>query len=133
MRPLVGAACAGAAARLLGIVSRDALVAAITDEIAPLGPAVVAESRTRAQALIRAGRVLVDDVPSDKPGTRVRESAAVRVRGEDGFKVYPRTVVDHDDLTGIFHTSENLLDLSYTARYCAFFVESGNNDTDSPR
>jgi 23S rRNA (cytidine1920-2'-O)/16S rRNA (cytidine1409-2'-O)-methyltransferase len=37
----------------------------------------------RAQALIRAGKVLVDDVPVDKPGTRVREEAAVRVRGAD--------------------------------------------------
>jgi 23S rRNA (cytidine1920-2'-O)/16S rRNA (cytidine1409-2'-O)-methyltransferase len=33
--------------------------------------------------LIRAGRVLVDDVPVDKPGTRIRPDAAVRVRGDD--------------------------------------------------
>jgi len=39
-------------------------------------------SRTRAQALIRAGRVLVDEVPVDKPGTRVPAQAAVRLRGE---------------------------------------------------
>ena len=43
----------------------------------------LAESRTRAQALIRTGRVLVDDVPVDKPGTRVREDVPLRVRGED--------------------------------------------------
>lgn len=43
----------------------------------------LAESRTRAQALIRAGRVLVDDVPVDKPGTQVRVDAALRVRGEE--------------------------------------------------
>lgn len=43
----------------------------------------LAESRTRAQALIRAGRVLVDDVPVDKPGTRVRPEATLRVRGSD--------------------------------------------------
>jgi 23S rRNA (cytidine1920-2'-O)/16S rRNA (cytidine1409-2'-O)-methyltransferase len=42
----------------------------------------LADSRTRAQALIRAGQVLVDDTPQDKPGTRVRDEAAVRVRGE---------------------------------------------------
>jgi len=42
----------------------------------------LADSRTLAQALIRAGRVLVDDVPVDKPGTRVAEAAPVRVRGE---------------------------------------------------
>jgi 23S rRNA (cytidine1920-2'-O)/16S rRNA (cytidine1409-2'-O)-methyltransferase len=41
----------------------------------------LAESRTRAAALIRTGDVLVDDAPVDKPGTRVRAEAAVRVRG----------------------------------------------------
>ena len=43
----------------------------------------LAPSRTKAQALIRTGRVLVDDVPVDKPGTSIREDAALRVRGED--------------------------------------------------
>ncbi len=42
----------------------------------------LADSRTRAQALIRAGQVLVDDTPQDKPGTRVRDESQVRVRGE---------------------------------------------------
>lgn len=41
----------------------------------------LAETRSRAEALIRSGQVLVDDVPVDKPGTRVREGAALRVRG----------------------------------------------------
>jgi 23S rRNA (cytidine1920-2'-O)/16S rRNA (cytidine1409-2'-O)-methyltransferase len=41
----------------------------------------LADSRTRAQALIRAGQVLVDDTPHDKPGTRVRDDAEIRVRG----------------------------------------------------
>ena len=41
----------------------------------------LADSRVRAQALIRAGHVLVDDTPQDKPGTRVRDAARVRVRG----------------------------------------------------
>lgn len=42
----------------------------------------LAESRSRAQALIMTGDVLVDDVPVDKAGTRVRDEAVVRVRGE---------------------------------------------------
>ncbi len=42
----------------------------------------LAESRSQAQGLIRAGRVLVDDTPIDKPGTRVAAGASVRVRGE---------------------------------------------------
>jgi 23S rRNA (cytidine1920-2'-O)/16S rRNA (cytidine1409-2'-O)-methyltransferase len=39
------------------------------------------ESRTKAQARVMAGEVLVDDVVVDKPGTRVREEARVRLRG----------------------------------------------------
>jgi 23S rRNA (cytidine1920-2'-O)/16S rRNA (cytidine1409-2'-O)-methyltransferase len=38
------------------------------------------ETRSRASALIRAGCVLVDDVPVDKPGTAVRPEAALRLR-----------------------------------------------------
>lgn len=37
----IGATCAGAAARLMGIISRESLNQAIRDEIAPLGDAVV--------------------------------------------------------------------------------------------
>jgi len=43
----------------------------------------LAETRSRAEALIRTGRVLVGDVPVEKPGTKVRDEAPVRVRGED--------------------------------------------------
>jgi 23S rRNA (cytidine1920-2'-O)/16S rRNA (cytidine1409-2'-O)-methyltransferase len=43
----------------------------------------LAESRSRAQALIRAGRVLVDDTPRDKPGARVADGARLRLRGEE--------------------------------------------------
>jgi 23S rRNA (cytidine1920-2'-O)/16S rRNA (cytidine1409-2'-O)-methyltransferase len=41
----------------------------------------LAETRSQAEALIRAGRVLVDDVPVEKPGTRVRAGARLRLRG----------------------------------------------------
>jgi len=43
----------------------------------------LAPSRTRAQALIREGRVLVNEVPIDKPGTQISEDAVLRVRGVD--------------------------------------------------
>jgi 23S rRNA (cytidine1920-2'-O)/16S rRNA (cytidine1409-2'-O)-methyltransferase len=42
-----------------------------------------AASRERAQALILAGRVLVDEQRVDKPGTSVREEAAIRLLGAD--------------------------------------------------
>lgn len=41
----------------------------------------LAESRAKAQALIMAGVVLVDDVVSDKPGHRIRADCVVRLRG----------------------------------------------------
>lgn len=47
----------------------------------------LAESRNRAQALITAGRVLVDDAVVDKVGTRIADEAAVRVRGGGGSYV----------------------------------------------
>lgn len=40
----------------------------------------LAESRERAQALIRAGQVLVDDEVADKPGRRVAAEATLRLR-----------------------------------------------------
>lgn len=42
-----------------------------------------APSRERARALIMAGDVLVDDRPVDKPGTRIPEDAALRLRVPD--------------------------------------------------
>lgn len=41
----------------------------------------IAESRSRAQALILAGRILVDEVPLDKAGVRIRDDAQVRLKG----------------------------------------------------
>lgn len=46
----IGATCAGAAARLVGAISRDALEHAIRQEVAPLGAAIVAENLRRALA-----------------------------------------------------------------------------------
>lgn len=43
----------------------------------------LAPSRTRAQALVLAGKVVVDDHRVDKPGTRVRPNASVRLKGPD--------------------------------------------------
>jgi 23S rRNA (cytidine1920-2'-O)/16S rRNA (cytidine1409-2'-O)-methyltransferase len=41
----------------------------------------LADSRTRAQGLIRAGNVLVDDCVVDKPGTKIAKGANLRLRG----------------------------------------------------
>jgi 23S rRNA (cytidine1920-2'-O)/16S rRNA (cytidine1409-2'-O)-methyltransferase len=42
----------------------------------------LAESRSRAKALIMTGTVLVDDVPVDKAGAVVKADAAIRIKGE---------------------------------------------------
>lgn len=42
----------------------------------------IAETRSRAQALILAGRILVDDVPVDKAGARVGDASHVRLKGD---------------------------------------------------
>jgi 23S rRNA (cytidine1920-2'-O)/16S rRNA (cytidine1409-2'-O)-methyltransferase len=41
----------------------------------------LAETKSQAKALILTGKVLVDDVPVDKAGTRISDSAAIRIKG----------------------------------------------------
>jgi 23S rRNA (cytidine1920-2'-O)/16S rRNA (cytidine1409-2'-O)-methyltransferase len=41
------------------------------------------QSRERAKAMIMAGKVLVDDLLVDKPGTMINEDAQIKFKGED--------------------------------------------------
>jgi len=66
-------------------------------------------TRERAQALILAGRVLVDEQKIEKPGNAVKESAALRLLGEDlryvsrgGLKFAKALRYWRIDLTGRF-------------------------------
>jgi 23S rRNA (cytidine1920-2'-O)/16S rRNA (cytidine1409-2'-O)-methyltransferase len=43
----------------------------------------MAQSRERAKAMIMAGKVLVDNMPVDKPGTLIVEDARIHLKGED--------------------------------------------------
>jgi 23S rRNA (cytidine1920-2'-O)/16S rRNA (cytidine1409-2'-O)-methyltransferase len=72
----------------------------------------LAESRAKAQALVLAGQVVVDDNRVDKPGTRVSVDAELRLKGEvlkyvsrgglkleaalDAFKLDPKGLVCAD-------------------------------------
>jgi 23S rRNA (cytidine1920-2'-O)/16S rRNA (cytidine1409-2'-O)-methyltransferase len=67
-----------------------------------------AASRERAQALILAGRVLVDEQRVDKPGTSISASAAIRLLGSDlkyvsrgGLKLEHALAHWSIDLTGL--------------------------------
>lgn len=53
-QPLVGVACAGAAARLTGVIGSAALAQAVAAEVAPLGARAVAQSQARALAAFDA-------------------------------------------------------------------------------
>jgi 23S rRNA (cytidine1920-2'-O)/16S rRNA (cytidine1409-2'-O)-methyltransferase len=66
-------------------------------------------TRERAQALILAGRVLVNDQKLDKPGTSVPDDAPIRLLGSDlryvsrgGLKLEAALAHWHIDLTGRF-------------------------------
>jgi len=67
-----------------------------------------AASRERAQALILAGRVLVDEQRIDKPGTAIAPAAAIRMLGDDlryvsrgGLKLEKALAHWRIDLTGL--------------------------------
>ena len=67
-----------------------------------------AASRERAQALILAGRVLVNEQKVDKPGTPIAEDASVRLLGEDlryvsrgGLKLEHALATWSIDVTGL--------------------------------
>jgi pyruvate ferredoxin oxidoreductase gamma subunit len=68
-QPLVGVACAGAAARLVGVIGPSALAQAVAAELAPLGAPAVVESRARAlaafDALADQAGLVVPGAPAD--------------------------------------------------------------------
>ncbi len=82
----------------------------------------LAESRTRAQALILAGQVVVDDQRVDKPGTRVPVDAVVRLKGE-GLKFVSRGGLKLEAALNHFH-------LDVTGAICADIGASTGGFTD---
>src|SRR5277367_20566 len=69
----------------------------------------LAPTREKAQALVLAGRVLVNEQKVDKPGTSIAEDAAIRLLGDDlryvsrgGFKLEAALQRWNIDLTGRF-------------------------------
>jgi pyruvate ferredoxin oxidoreductase gamma subunit len=71
----LGAICAGAAARLLGVVSRDSLESAIRSELRSTDEALVAQSLERALA---AYDVFEDEEGTVREGTEIRAGAHER-------------------------------------------------------
>lgn len=82
----------------------------------------LADSRNRAAALIRAGQVLVDDTPRDKPGDLVHHEATVRLRGE-GLRYVSRGGLKLEAALDAFGVDP-------TARVCADLGASTGGFTD---
>ena len=100
----------------------------------------LAESRTRAQALVMAGHVFVGDIKAQKPGQQLAEDAEVKVKGSDhpwvsrggiklahalqefGFKMTGMVAIDVGSSTGGF---TDVLLTNGAARVYA--IDSGTN------
>ena len=68
----------------------------------------ICQSRERAKALVMSGRVLVNQLPCDKPGTRYPEDVAIVVKGDDlpyvsrgGLKLEAGLKANRIDCTGM--------------------------------
>lgn len=115
--PLIGAACAGAAARLVGVISRNTLEEAIRDELAHFEEAVIAKNLLKAR---QAYDLMADDAGSVTEGEElpaqtyerpawielpfenagisapVIHAAATSVTMKTGLWRTMRPIVDHD-------------------------------------
>jgi pyruvate ferredoxin oxidoreductase gamma subunit len=130
----IGAACTGAAARLVGVISRDSLTQAIHDELAPLSAAVVDQNLDRAleaYALmaLHAGCVKEEKEPSvdtyEKPGW-------IELPFEDASRSAPVILVPASSdavKTGLWRTMRPVIDYSRCHRctwICSTFCPEGN-------
>ncbi len=130
----IGAACTGAAARLVGIISRDSLTQAIHDELAPLGETVVDKNLDQALEAYdlmapHAGCVREEKEPSadtyEKPGW-------IELPFEDASRSAPviLTPASSDAVkTGLWRTMRPVIDYSRCHRcawICSTFCPEGN-------
>ena len=71
----------------------------------------LAPSREKAQAMIMAGLVLVDDRPQTKPGHKIPEDAVIRLKGKD----HPYVSRGGLKLAAAFDHYPDLIDEGFTA------------------
>jgi pyruvate ferredoxin oxidoreductase gamma subunit len=139
VQPLVGAACAGAAARLVGVIGQTDLAQAITDELGHLGDAVVAANR--AQALAAYDRfahwagLVTPGAPAD--ATRWEPPAWVDLPFEDARVAAPiihAALTSEAVKTGAWRTLRPVVDLARCNRcwwICSTFCPDGAIQVDA--
>ncbi len=110
----VGAACAGAAAALVGKIRRDALAAAVEDEIAPMGAALTGKNRDAALAAF-------DHMASDAGAVTERAEASAAYAPPDWVDLQledadvsapsiPATLTSVEVRTGLWRTLRPVID-----------------------
>ena len=131
---LIGAACTGAAARLVGVISRDSLVQAIHAELAPLGEAVVGKNLVltlEAYERLAAHAGCVTEA-TERPADTYERPGWIELPFEDASlsaPVIPAAATSEAVPTGQWRTMRPVIDYQRCKRcawICSTFCPEGN-------
>ena len=131
--PFIGAACAGAAARLVGVISRSSLEQAIRDELEHLGPAIVEKNLHKA---LDAYDLMADQagavIPApDLPAKGWENPGWIELPFEDARLSSPTiyaAATSEKVKTGLWRTMRPLIDYEHCNRcwwICSTFCPDG--------
>ncbi len=124
----IGAACIGAAARLVGVISRDILAQAIREEVAPLGESVVTkdlDAALEAYDLMAAHAGCVTEGP-DPSADAYEKPAWVELPVEDADTAAPVIHAPATSVavpTGLWRTLRPVIDY-HSCRRCAWICST---------
>lgn len=124
----IGAACAGAAARLVGVITRNSLAEAIRDELAPLGAAVIdrnLEAALEAYGLMESHAGCVAQ-GTDRPADTYEKPKWIDLQFEDAEVSAPaiHAAATSDKVeTGLWRTVRPVIDYRHCKR-CAWICST---------
>jgi pyruvate ferredoxin oxidoreductase gamma subunit len=124
----IGAACAGAAARLVGVIPRDSLAQAIRDELAHLGDTVVArdlEAALGAYDLLAEHAGCVRETP-EPPADTYEKPRWIELPFDDAGRSAPdifAPATSEKVPTGLWRTMRPVIDYSHCKR-CAWICST---------
>jgi pyruvate ferredoxin oxidoreductase gamma subunit len=124
----IGAACAGAAARLVGLITRESLAEAIRDELAPLGEAVIdrnLEAALEAYGLMESHAGCVPE-GTDRPADLYEKPQWIDLPFEDAAVSAPvihAAATSGRVETGLWRTVRPVIDYQHCKR-CAWICST---------
>ncbi|MCL4501835.1 MAG: 2-oxoacid:acceptor oxidoreductase family protein [Deltaproteobacteria bacterium] len=131
----IGAACTGAAARLVGVISRDSLAQAVRDELAPLGEAIVGKNRDQALEaydLMAPHAGCVTEKLEHPAADTYERPQWIQLPFEDAglaAPVIPAAATSEEVKTGLWRTVRPVIDYQRCRRcawICSTFCPEGN-------